>query len=94
MGGIVKRSLAMDLLECGAAIAKACGLDDATQTNCHLLVVHSHNQADCYACPGRGITFSCGATTVPFSKSRAVGARVRLYHWLSVFLVRSDHLTI
>jgi hypothetical protein len=50
--------------------------------------------ADRYACPGKGITFSCGATTVPFSKSRAVGARVRLYHWLSVFFVRSDHLTI
>jgi len=31
-GGIVKRSLAMAFLGCGATIAKACGLDDATQT--------------------------------------------------------------
>jgi hypothetical protein len=30
LGGIVKRSLAMVFLACGAAIAKACGLDDAT----------------------------------------------------------------
>jgi len=28
--GIVKRSLAMVFFGCGAAIAKACGLDDAT----------------------------------------------------------------
>jgi len=30
-GGIVKRSLAMALLEYCATIAKACGLDDATR---------------------------------------------------------------
>jgi len=32
LGGIVKRSLAMVFLECHAAIAKAFGLDDATQS--------------------------------------------------------------
>ena len=35
-----------------------------------------------YACPGSGITFSCGATTVPRSKSCGVGVIVRLYQAL------------
>jgi len=47
-----------------------------------------------YACPGSGITFSCGATTVPRSKSCGVGVIVRLYHGLSAFFVRSDQRTI
>jgi len=40
LGGIVNRSLAMALLGCGSAIAKAFGLDDATQPDCHFFVVH------------------------------------------------------
>ena len=40
LGGIVKRSLAMVFLGCGATIAKAFGLDDATRPDCYFLVVH------------------------------------------------------
>jgi len=40
LGGSVKRSLAMAFLGCGATIAKACGLDDATRPDCHFFVVH------------------------------------------------------
>jgi len=39
-GGSVKRSLAMAFLGGGGAIAKAYGLDDATQPDRHFLVVH------------------------------------------------------
>jgi hypothetical protein len=37
VGGSVKRSLAMALLGCDTAIAKACGLDAATRVNYSLL---------------------------------------------------------
>ena len=47
-----------------------------------------------HASPGSGITFSGGATTVPLSKSRAVGVSVRLYHGLFSFFVKSDQRTI
>jgi len=35
LGGIVKRSLAMAFLRCGATITNACGLDDGPHDTAH-----------------------------------------------------------